>query len=103
MSGLAIQVESIARHRTPSSIFDEEAAIGGHGDKTLSQPSSQSTLRVDEGEHELVTDVFLVRPWNRFIRKGRKNVGVTESLKAIVLSSCTHSSLLVLKFTRSGH
>ena len=41
----------------------------------------------------------LVRYWDRFIRKGKKKVGVIASLRTLALSSCAiHSLLLILAY-----
>lgn len=65
-------------HRTPSAshaIPDEEHAIEEHLSKEK-----------DTGSHVNKTGLQLF--WHRFQGKGRKKVGVIESLKNILLSSC---------------
>lgn len=41
------------------------------------------TFKFQENKEELV------KFWDQFTRKGKRNIGVLESLKAIFLSSCT--------------
>jgi hypothetical protein len=50
-------------------------------------------LNLQENKEELV------RYWDRFIRKGKKKVGVIASLRTLALSSCAiHSLLLILAY-----
>lgn len=58
-------------------LADEECAMLDHDDHSSNGAFGGEKMGV------------FTQPWHRFIRKGKKNVGVAESLKAIVLSSCT--------------
>lgn len=83
-------VEEGSRLRGPPSRrpADEEFSAGGYDS---SNPSSQSTLQVSDvparGTQEFT------HSWHRFIRKGKSNIGIRESIKAIALSSCSQCVL----------
>lgn len=49
--------------------------------REISQELSQS-LKIQENRQELV------KFWDQFTRKGKRKIGVVESLRAIILSSC---------------
>ncbi|KAJ7593441.1 hypothetical protein C8J56DRAFT_498096 [Mycena floridula] len=90
---------SVSRHRTLGCNFDEEATIGL---QDLSQPKSESTLRADITEP--VSEEFIfTRSWYRFTRKGRRNVGVLASLKAILFSSFLNTFLVFIPLAWAAH
>lgn len=71
---------TVPRHR--SIRIDEESAIGIH--QVLEKPiKSPTPSQLVQEAHKAFT-----RSWDRFVRKGKKNVPVWRSLKAIFLHSC---------------
>ena len=50
---------------------------------TASQERRSITQNIQENTNEIV------RYWNRFSRKGKKNIGVMVSMQALAFSSCT--------------
>ena len=71
-----------------------------HSNSVLRDRSNHVQLQDPEQGHEHTTflrddvervGVSLNRSWSKFTRKGRKSIGVVQSLKAIALSSCLYS------------
>jgi len=72
---------------------DEEAAlVDERRDYNQHNPPNVTSEKPSRGSHHLGIDgpdtEGLYRFWRRFTRKGKKNIGVMQSLRAIVLSSC---------------
>ena len=60
---------------------------------TASQKRHSITQNIQENKEEIV------RYWDRFSRKGKKNKGVMASMKALAFSSCAiYSLLLILEY-----
>ena len=60
---------------------------------TASQKRRSITQNIQENKEELV------RYWDRFSHKGKKNIGVMVSMQALVFSSCAiYSLLLILEY-----
>lgn len=58
--------------------------------RRLRQIGQRISIQAEENKEELV------RYWDRFTRKGKNKIGVMDSLRALLLSSCAIYSLLVI-------
>lgn len=58
--------------------------------RRLRRIGQRISIQAEENKEELV------RYWDRFTRKGKNKIGVMDSLRTLVLSSCAFYSLLVI-------
>jgi len=96
---------SISRQRTfIGRSNDEEAGIIDNIPRNRSNDrSTLSSVREKPSRHLVPDTEGLYRFWDRFTRKGRKNVGVKESLHAIVFSSWLNLFVVFIPLAWVGH
>jgi len=85
-------------------ILDEEKAEGHYQDHNITDEArspgteSQKRRRLHEVAHALRFEENaeeLQRFWDQFTRKGKRQIGVKESLRALLYSSCAYRPFLL--------
>ena len=117
---MSLTIDSTARQRSIRLPNDIEKANGhSHHDhlhppepesgvsQSLRSPGTESqrrrrdmlaeTLHIEEGKEELI------RFWDQFMRKDKKKIGVVESLRAFLFSSCEFTVALYAPTSLSGY
>jgi len=99
---MAAQPEAIFTTRQRTVIVrprDEEEAIQSSNGQHPHQVNVKSPTKSEKSQHmsmHLPDKEELVHLWDRFTRKGKRNIGVVESLRAIFFSSCKSPHLCLI-------
>lgn len=98
-------VVTVPRHRNVLR-RDREATVGTELKRVADLPSD-STIRLENPEFGTSTsqdeEPVFSRSWNRFLRKGKTNVGFMDSLKATALSSWLNIFLIFVPLAWISH
>ncbi|KAF5387895.1 hypothetical protein D9615_000101 [Tricholomella constricta] len=108
MADFGTNSTSITRQRTFNGhLIDLEKATNSpthHGDGGTSTPVDHLTLNSERRIHQLdEIEAGLTRFWNRFTRKGKKNIGVAATFRAIAFSSWLNLFVVFIPLAWIGH
>lgn len=98
---------TLSRSTTRVRSSDLERGFGMHGLGHASLHAGLDAYPPDPRWWDYYPDVariHAVKMWDRYTRKGKPNIGVLASLKAIMLSSCErHRSIFIATLTEPQH